>query len=406
MQESSTVRRRAFSLSWLAYASYYLGRKGLSVTKATLVAQVGVGLPLLALLDTVYLATYAVGQVPSGLLADRIGSRRMLTLGMLLSAAALFVFGSAGAPAVFLACFALNGLAQATGWPGCAQVMAAHTTVLERARVMGWWSTCYQVGGIAATACATWLLAHYGWRAAFRVPAVGLAVVAGLVFLGLPDRSAAQASGQSATPLSRAELRALFSNPLIYSYSACYFCLKLIRYSLLFWLPFYLHTAAGFGNVESGYLSTSFEIGGVLGSVGMGLSADRFGPTRAHACVVSLVLLAISLFVYAHLGHASAVWHFAVMALVGVLLFGPDALLSGVAAQDAGGPRAAGTAAGFVNGVGSFGALCQGAVTVAIEQVFGWNAVFYTLLGLALLGAACLIPGLQLTRANVGGTRP
>ena len=41
----------------------------------------------------------------------------------------------------------------------------------KRGRIMGLWSTCYQVGGIAATAFATWLLVHYGWRTAFLGPA-------------------------------------------------------------------------------------------------------------------------------------------------------------------------------------------------------------------------------------------
>jgi sugar phosphate permease len=88
------------------------------------------------------------------------------------------------------------------------------------------------------------------------------------------------------------------------------------------------------------------------------------------------------------------------MFMVGMLLFGPDALLSGVAAQDLGGASASGTAAGLVNGMGSVGALCQGLVTVSVEQAFGWNALFYVLFGTALIGAVCLLPSLR-AQANV-----
>jgi sugar phosphate permease len=201
-----------------------------------------------------------------------------------------------------------------------------------------------------------------------------------------------QAASSTATTRSR---QTLLADPIIYGYGACYFCLKLIRYSLLFWLPYYLHTSVGFGDERSGYLSTSFEIGGVAGSIGLGYASDRFGVTRSAAAMVSLLGLAGALFLYARLGSSSASAHFAAMTAIGLLLFGPDALISGAAAQDAGGPHAAATAVGIVNGFGSAGALLQGALTIGVQQAFGWNALFYVFFGLALLGAACLVPTLR-----------
>src|SRR6476659_8627486 len=168
-------RRLALGLSWLAYASYYLGRKAFSVTKAKIATELGLHEGMLAAIDTGFLIGYACGQVPSGLAADRVGARTLIGGGMLVSAAACALFGPMHAGALLLACFALNGLAQATGWPGTTKVVADWTSAQERGAVMGWWSTCYQVGGMAATALATWLLAHYGWRAAFRAPAAWMA---------------------------------------------------------------------------------------------------------------------------------------------------------------------------------------------------------------------------------------
>ena len=92
--------------------------------------------------------------------------------------------------------------------------------------------------------------------------------------------------------------------------------------------------------------------------------------------------------------------HFALLALIGALLFGPDALLSGAAAQDVGGPRAAATAVGIVNGLGSLGALLQGALTLGVERAFGWNALFYVFFGLSLLACASLWPALRATRTR------
>src|SRR4029077_1355294 len=171
----------ALALSWIAYASYYLGRKNFSVVKASVAREFGLDVSALALVDTTYLVAYAVGQLPSGIAVDRFGARRVVALGLTVSACACALFGSSSSAAAFACWFMLNGLAQATGWSGTSQVVASWTSVRTRGRVMGLWSTCYQAGGIAATALATWLLAHYGWRAAFRVPALWLFAVALLV---------------------------------------------------------------------------------------------------------------------------------------------------------------------------------------------------------------------------------
>jgi OPA family sugar phosphate sensor protein UhpC-like MFS transporter len=95
------------------------------------------------------------------------------------------------------------------------------------------------------------------------------------------------------------------------------------------------------------------------------------------------------------------------MVLIGCLLVGPDSLLSGAAAQEAGGQEAAAMAAGFVNGVGSIGALLQGWVTVGVQSAWGWSGLFYVFVGLALLSAVSLIPGRRVTTTgaatNPGG---
>jgi OPA family glycerol-3-phosphate transporter-like MFS transporter len=391
------ARSRVFALSWLVYASYYLGRKGFSVVKSAVAREHGFDASDLAAVDTLYLLGYALGQLPCGIAADRFGPRRVLALGLLLSAAACAGFGlSHGLPA-FVAWFGLNGLAQASGWPATTKLMAAGTRAEERGRIMGLWSTCYQVGGIAATALATWALAHVGWRAAFQLPAVWLLAMAVVVLLALtPDGARTQLAEPEP---ERVDLRVLLRLPVLYSYALAYFCIKLIRYSLLFWLPYYLHTASGFDEVTSGYLSIGFEAGGVLGSIALGYGSDRARRSRGFSAALSLLGLALALALYAHMPWSGRAWHFAALAAIGALLFGPDALLSGAAAQELGGTRVAATAVGFVNGMGSLGALLQSAFTVSVQRAFGWNGLLQGFVALTLLSVLCLWPSVRARRA-------
>jgi OPA family sugar phosphate sensor protein UhpC-like MFS transporter len=102
--------------------------------------------------------------------------------------------------------------------------------------------------------------------------------------------------------------------------------------------------------------------------------------------------LAASLALYSRVSALGPVPNFAAMALVGFMLFGPDALACSVAAQDLGGAAAAGTAAGVINGVGSLGAIVQGFFTAAIAERYGWMAVFRGFVWLALACAIVLVP--------------
>jgi sugar phosphate permease len=235
------------------------------------------------------------------------------------------------------------------------------------------------------------------------VPALWLLIMALITYASV--RPGPHAVQVHAPPWDAAEARALLRDPMLYSYGACYFCIKLIRYSLLFWLPYYLHHAEALDEITSGYVSTGFEVGGVFGTIALGYLSDRASRSRAGAAALALCGLVLALVFYARLSGASAGMHFAALALLGALLFGPDALVSGAAAQDLGGARGAATAVGMVNGLGSVGAFLQGIVTVSVQRAFGWQALLYVFVALSIVSIACLLPAMRLEARRVGAAR-
>jgi len=80
------------------------------------------------------------------------------------------------------------------------------------------------------------------------------------------------------------------------------------------------------------------------------------------------------------------------LAAVGFLLFGPDTLISGAAAQNLGGGSATASAAGIINGFGSLGAACQGMLTAFVSERFGWDALFLVFVAVAALSTIVLLP--------------
>lgn len=388
-----------WALSWLAYATYYTGRKGLSVTKKSLHDRLGISESALGGIDTAYLAAYSVGQFVSGFFGDRIGARRLVGAGMLASAVACAAFGASSTALLFGVFFCLNGLAQSTGWPGTTRAMAEWTTRENRGTVMAFWATCYQVGGIVATALAAFLLGRYGWRAAFFGPALCLAAVGIAAWLWLAPGPVTQDDGEGAVEERSRAQRAVLKNPVLWCYGASYCTIKFIRYALLFWLPYFLAKKRGYGEEQAGYVSIAFEVGGIAGVIALGIASDRLKHySRSLLSAMGLVGLTAALLLYSRIGSNSMLANVVGLALVGATLFGPDALLSGAAAQDAGGRHAAATATGFVNGMGSVGSVLEGLVVPAISKRYGWEAVFQLFIGLALLGALCLVPTLKSAR--------
>ena len=382
-------RRRALVLSWVAYATYYLGRKAFSATKVAVVRDLRFDASVLGLMDTVNLAAYAFGQFVSGTVGDRIGSRRLVGLGMLLSALSCAAFGASSAVFALGAFYFVTGLAQSTGWPGTTRVVAEWTEPKRRATVMGRWATCYQVGGFVATPLAGFLAAHYGWRVAMFVPAVVMALVGSVVLVRLPSPVVAPAFDASHEPVERAQL-AVLKNVALWLYGTSYFFIKLVRYALMLWLPYYLAMSERYDVEHSAYVASAFDAGGVLGVILIGRIADRTRRFSKPGLSALWIALLVPVFFAYSLTSGSVLTDVLVLALLGALLFGPDSLLSGADAQDLGGSSAPATAVGLVNGLGSVGAVVQGLfVPMLIKDHDGWGALFRAL---ALFSLGAVLP--------------
>ena len=184
-------RMRIFTLSWLAYAGFYLVRKNLSVIKPELTeADVGLTDNEFALITGGYSLFYAMGQFFNGVLSDRYGARLIVSLGLFLSVLMNLTMGFMYAlPYVFLTLVCLNGLGQSTGWSGLVKMMACWFRPQERGVVMAWWGTNYVLGGFFATIFATFCMyrlpffANLGWQRGFWIPALMLAGIAMLYAL-------------------------------------------------------------------------------------------------------------------------------------------------------------------------------------------------------------------------------
>lgn len=387
-------RRRVFVGAWVGYAGYYFCRKNLSVLMPMLSRERSYSNLQFAHLIFAFSLAYVVGQFISGFLSDRFGPRRVVATGALVSVAATVLMGIWQNATLFLVLELANGLGQSTGWSGICKLMAAWFVRAERGVVMAWWSTSYVLGGFLATVFATWmvtnplLLPELGWRRGMFGPALVLVIAAVFFFCVVrdnPRRAGLSVSLQEDEEDAGGELAAsprrswalLLKNPNIQAIAAMYFLLKLARYSLLFWLPLYLSQKLRYSDERAGYTSSLFEMIGFLGPLLAGYASDRLlGSRRFPVGAVMLWALGLMCLVQP-LANVAGFWGTAVsISVIGILVYGPDTLMSASAVQDSARSADTGLSLGYVDGVGSCGQLVSGYVVAGIVQWFGWDSTF------------------------------
>jgi len=140
----------------------------------------GLSLAQVGMLKMVYSGVMAGFQVPAGFLAERIGERRLLVVGTLLTGAGFLALGWAGGFGGLLLCLALAGLGSAPQHPLASSVISRAFPTTGRRAALGAYNFLGDVGKIAVPAVFAGGLAWIGWQDG--VLALGVAgIVAALV---------------------------------------------------------------------------------------------------------------------------------------------------------------------------------------------------------------------------------
>ena len=204
-----------------------------------------------------YLLCYTIGQFTSVASGRLLGARNLLLVGMAASVVTNVVFGFAANVWTIMAFMAINGFAQATGWPSVVGIMANWTTRAERGTIMGVWATCYQFGGVAATAWAAYWLAQQGWRGSFFAASTVLTLIWFYVYvfvrnrpedvnLELQDPDEVQATEENTPTAAKSErMFAPGVMTTVLLVGCFYFFVKFVRYALWSWAPFYSTLSLG-----------------------------------------------------------------------------------------------------------------------------------------------------------------
>ena len=411
-------RYRTFAITWLAYAGFYLTRASFSIAKIGISKDPSIPMTSeqMGIIDTIYLGAYAAGQFIWGMLGDKVGTRKIVLLGLFTSIVAGFAMGVSSIMLAFGVFSLVQGLSQSSGWAPLAKNITNWFSLRERGVVMGWWATNYTIGGLVGAPIAGLGVAYFlDWRYAFFVPAAILFIVLILFYIfqknkpedvGLPTIEEYhkeeipvvqdEKSTENQIEGSWSMILSVIKNPMVILLGAIYFFLKPIRYTILLWGPMYVSETLGTGVTESAVVNAAFFIAGPISVLAAGYASDKiFNSRRMPYAAISMMLLSLLLFFFNDLASVnSSLVSAGLLFMVGFLIYGPDSLVSATAAVDFGTRKGASTASGIINGMGSIGAMLGGYIP-GFKDTLGWDRIF------VLMAGSILIAGfLMLTKWN------
>src|SRR5688572_29786554 len=165
------LRVQVFSAIFIGYAAYYLVRNNLALAIPDILreypqrskAEMGTALTALSI-------AYGISKFLMGSVSDKSNPRYFFPLGLLLSAAIMFMTGTVKAVyaslALLIALSTLNGWVHGMGWPPCGKTMVHWFSTRERGRTVSLWNVAHNIGGgLVATFALLGVALFHDWGA-------------------------------------------------------------------------------------------------------------------------------------------------------------------------------------------------------------------------------------------------
>ena len=296
-RNTTSAQRRtlvAASLGWMLDAFDIMLY---SIVLATLMREFGMSKGTAGFLNTLTLLASAIGSFGFGILADRFGRRRMLSLSILTYSLFTFACGLT-TTIVALAIFRfLLGLGMGGEWNSGATLVAETWPSAWRGRALGIVQSSWAIGYALAAVVAGVMLSHANWRWVFFVGVLPALIIFWIQHdvpepeLWARQRRNASSDQERRSIVWRAALPRLLALLLMNTFG------MFAWWGLFTWIPAYLalpvaQGGRGFQMFGVASFLVILNLAGMLpGYLLFGVFADRYG--RKRTIVVYLVMAAI-----------------------------------------------------------------------------------------------------------------
>lgn len=431
---NSVFPMRFVVLTWLCFAAIiaYIQRTAISIAESQIRESLSISTALMGGVMSAYYWSYALSQLPAGMLVRRFGPRMMLTFSVaaasILSGLVALTSSAIGFATVWL----LTGIAIAGIFPSCVRSFTQWFPSNQRAFPSGALSSAMSIGGAISAALTGWLLVNLvshvetPWRIVFLLYSIpGVIWATGFFFwfrehpptvassahgdlrstpvtvVSDSDASAAEAEA-SGIEASHAEIRPLapLDHPdWLYDHRTILICSQqffraggYIFYQT--WFPTYLKEVHKVSLTSAGLLSSLPLLGVVVGGATGGWMCDwieqRSGSkrlARQGVGIISHTLCGLLILAAQYVVDPTGA---VLLISLGSAIFALGSSGSYAINMDLGGSRSA-TIFALMNMCGNIGAAISPIVVGVFIQRLGWSSILPLFGGIYLAAATCWI---------------
>lgn len=176
-----------WSAGILAYILAITGRTSLGVAGVEAMDHFGISASRLAVFSSVQVGVYALAQIPTGMLIDRLGPRRMLVVGAMMMGVGQVLLGATGSYPVAILARVIIGSADATAFLSVMRILPAWIPMRRTPLFTQLTGSLGYIGQFISAVPFTALLHAHGWEVSFVSLGATSVLVAVLVRVAVRD---------------------------------------------------------------------------------------------------------------------------------------------------------------------------------------------------------------------------
>jgi ACS family glucarate transporter-like MFS transporter len=231
---------------------------------------------------------YAVFEIPSGMLGDRIGPRKVFIRIVLLWSFFTALTGLVNGLLALLIVRFLFGVGESGTYPNSILVVSRWFPINETGKALSWVGIGSQLGAAIAPLIIVPIAAAYGWRMPFfAIGSVGIVWVwfcyswfrdfpSQMKTIPAPEKEMIESSCRHKDHQQLVSWKLIFRNSTLWPLMLMYFCCQWANYFFIAWMPVYLQEGRGFSENSMKEITSILFIVGVSGFLAGGAAGDLF----------------------------------------------------------------------------------------------------------------------------------
>ncbi|MBQ3699497.1 MAG: MFS transporter [Prevotella sp.] len=366
----------------------FLDRINISVAGSSIMHDLQLSPSQWGWVQSAFILSYGLMQIPMGALGDRFGHRSILSLIVLWWSLFTAFTGLAGGLASLLVIRFMFGIGEAGSSPCSTGVISRWFQKDEVGKAQGYVWAASRMGGALTPFVVIPVMVTVGWRAAFYL--LGALGIIWAIVWWLYYRDATPSGMTSSTSKTAIPWTALLRAPQFWLICGMYFFYAFGSWFFFSWFPTFMELGRGFDKSELTYAVAVPFVMSMIGNIAGGHLTDRLTQRygikigRKALGSTSLAVSAVCMFLAAFIPGKMAVFVFLSLCFGIFDLMLPSAWALCIDL----GKRHAGTLSGAMNTAGNIGGFCCGILFGELVQQSGnYNLPLYMIAVMLIVSA-------------------